>query len=155
MRALIQRVSAAAVEIVDEDPSSIGDGLVIFVGIGKYDSLEDVEYLVEKILNLRIFPSEDKDFEKSAIDIQAELLVISQFTLFANTRRGRRPSFSLAATPDDAKEIFHAVLEAFQKSGLRIETGKFQSKMEVEIHNSGPFTLMLDTDDRYLPRKGK
>ena len=105
MRALIQRVSAATVEIVGEDPSSIDDGLVIFIGIGRNDSLEDVEYLVEKILNLRIFPCEDKDFERSAIDIQAELLVISQFTLFANTSRGRRPSFSLAAPPDDSKEI--------------------------------------------------
>ena len=105
MRALIQRVSAATVEIVGEDPSSIEDGLVIFIGIGRNDSLEDVEYLVEKILNLRIFASEDKDFDKSAIDVQAELLVISQFTLFANTRRGRRPSFSMAATPDDAKDI--------------------------------------------------
>ena len=155
MRALIQRVSAATVEIVGEDPSSIDDGLVIFIGIGRNDSLEDVEYLVEKILNLRIFASEDKDFDKSAIDIQAELLVISQFTLFANTRRGRRPSFSLAATPDDAKEIFLKVLESFRKSGLRIETGKFQSKMDVEIHNSVPFTLMIDTDDRFLSRKGK
>ena len=155
MRALIQRVSAATVEIVGEDPSSIDDGLVIFIGIGRNDSLEDVEYLVEKILNLRIFPCEDKDFERSAIDIQAELLVISQFTLFANTRRGRRPSFSMAATPDDAKEIFLTVLESFRKSGLRIETGKFQSKMDVEIHNYGPFTLMIDTDDRFLSRKGK
>ena len=155
MRALIQRVSAATVEIVGKDTSSIDDGLVIFIGIGRNDSLEDVEYLVEKILNLRIFASEDKDFDKSAIDIQAELLVISQFTLFANTRRGRRPSFSLAATPDDAKEIFLKVLESFRKSGLRIETGKFQSKMDVEIHNSGPFTLMIDTDDRFLSRKGK
>ena len=150
MRALVQRVSRASVWVNSKENSSIKLGIVILLAIGKDDSVADVDYIVEKVANLRIFPDDTGKFDQSAIDIKAELLLVSQFTLYADTRRGRRPSFSLAATPDDAKEIFLKVLESFRKSGLRIETGKFQSKMDVEIHNSGPFTLMIDTDDRFL-----
>jgi D-tyrosyl-tRNA(Tyr) deacylase len=131
-----------------------GKGLVVLLGISKEDGEEDARYLVERIINLRIFPDEDNRFNRSAKDSLAELLVISQFTLYADTRRGRRPDFTQAAPPEDAERLYRRVVELFADSGLRVETGRFREYMLVDIQNDGPVTIMIDSDDRFRPRRG-
>ena len=152
MKALLQRVSHASVSVGGEVVGSIGRGLVVFVGVADGDTGEDVKYLVQKIVGLRIFADEDGKFNLSALDIEGELLLISQFTLLASTRRGRRPSFTGAAPPDLAEELFQECVEQSIATGLRVATGRFQQSMQVEIHNDGPVTIMLDSRDRHLPR---
>ena len=150
MRALIQRVTEASVSVNGEVLGRIGPGLVVFVGVAGTDEERHIEYIVSKTVNLRIFEDPEGRFNLSALDTDAHLLVISQFTLYADTRRGRRPGFTEAAPPDVAAKTFDAVLKRFQESGLRVETGRFQAHMHVEIHNDGPVTIMLDTADRSL-----
>lgn len=133
---------------------SIGQGLVVLLGVAQQDTEEDAHYLVGKIVNLRIFADEEGRFNRSALDIGAELLVISQFTLYADTRKGRRPSFTEAAPPQQAESLFNRTTELFKLSGLRVETGRFQTHMLVSIHNDGPVTIMLDSTDRERPRRG-
>lgn len=154
MRALIQRVSQASVAVSGETIGSIGPGFVVFVGIARTDERADIDYIASKTANLRVFSDDDGRFNLSALDVGAELLVISQFTLYADTRRGRRPSFTDAAPPDDAAATFDATLAAFRDTGLTVATGRFQAHMNVNIHNDGPVTIMLDSDDRNRPRRG-
>ena len=132
----------------------IAAGLVVFVGVARGDSQAQTDYIVGKTVNLRIFPDSDGRFDRSALDAGAELLAISQFTLYADTRRGRRPGFTQAAPPDEAAVTFENVLAAFRETGLKVETGRFQAHMMVEIHNDGPVTIMLDSDDLDRPRRG-
>ena len=154
MRALIQRVSKAAVSVDGNTLGKIGPGLVVLVGISREDEEADADYIVPKILNLRIFSDEEGRFNLSALDTEAQLLVISQFTLYADTRKGRRPSFTDAGLPDDAKALFDVTLGKFKESGLTVETGQFQAHMLVSIENDGPVTIMLDSEDRNRPRRG-
>ena len=154
MRALVQRVRQAAVSVRGETLGSIGPGLVVFIGIGTGDTPDDAQYLVERLLHLRIFADEAGRFNRSALEVGAGLLVISQFTLYANTRKGRRPSFTDAALPDDAQSLFDLTVGKFKQSGLTVETGQFQAHMSVSIENDGPVTIMLDSDDRNRPRRG-
>ena len=154
MRALIQRVCGASVSVDGEVLGRIAAGLVVFVGVARGDSQAQTDYIVGKTVNLRIFPDSDGRFDRSALDEGAELLAISQFTLYADTRRGRRPGFTQAAPPDEAAETFENVLAAFRETGLKVETGRFQAHMMVEIHNDGPVTIMLDSDDLARPRRG-
>ena len=154
MRALIQRVSSASVSVDGEVLGRIGAGLVVFVGIAREDSQTQTDYIVGKTVNLRIFPDSDGRFDRSALDCGAELLAVSQFTLYADTRRGRRPGFTQAAPPNEAAAIFENVLATFRETGLKVETGRFQAHMMVEIHNDGPVTIMLDSDDLDRPRRG-
>ena len=153
MRALVQRVADASVS-VEGDVASIGGGLVVFVGVGRDDEEADARYVVEKVANLRIFEDEDGRFNVSALDVSAELLVVSQFTLYADVRRGRRPSFTEAAAPEDAQSLFERTVELFRETGLRVETGRFQARMMVELRNDGPVTLMVDSAERHRPRRG-
>ena len=143
----------ASVSVDGEVIGSIGSGLVVLVGICRDDSEEDAEYLVGKTVNLRILPDEEGKFNRSALDIGAELLIISQFTLYADTRKGRRPSFTDAAPPEHAQPLFQTTLEKFKQSGLKVETGQFQAHMMVSIHNDGPVTIMIDSADRNRPRR--
>ena len=152
MKALLQRVSRASVSVGGEVVGSIDRGLVVFVGVAAGDTEEDVRYLVQKMVDLRIFSDEDGKFNLSVIDTGGELLLISQFTLLASTRKGRRPSFTDAAPPDLAEELFRWYVEQSSDTGLRVATGRFQQSMQVEIHNDGPVTIMLDSRDRHLPR---
>ena len=131
----------------------IGPGLVVLLGINRDDAEEDAGYLVSKALNLRIFDDESGRFNLSAVDVNADLLVVSQFTLYADTRKGRRPSFTDAAPPEQAEPLFQLVLAKFRESGLRVETGQFQAHMRVSIENDGPVTIMLDSADRERPRR--
>ena len=150
MRALVQRVTEASVSVDGEVLGQIGPGLIVLVGIARADGDRHIEYIVSKTVNLRIFEDDEGRFNLSALDIGADLLVISQFTLYADTRRGRRPGFTEAAPPDTASDLFETTLARFEESGLRVETGRFQAHMHVEIHNDGPVTIMLDTADRDL-----
>lgn len=133
---------------------SIGAGLVLLIGICRDDDTDDADYIVGKAVNLRIFSDEQGRFDRSALDIGAELLVVSQFTLYADTRRGRRPSFSEAAAPEYAADLFARTLERFEQTGLKVQTGMFQAHMAVSIHNDGPVTIMLDSADRHRARRG-
>ncbi len=153
MRALLQRVTGASVTIDGETAGAIGAGLVVLVGISRDDSEAEAAHIVDKAVNLRIFSDDEGKFQHSAIDIGADLLVVSQFTLYGDTRKGRRPSFTKAAAPSDAEAIFERTLELFRDTGLRVETGRFQAYMDVALHNDGPVTIMLDTADRDRPRR--
>ena len=132
---------------------AIGPGLVVLLGIGQQDGEEDAAYLADKVVNLRIFNDDQGRFDRSAIETGADLLIVSQFTLYAFTRKGRRPSFVEAATPEKAAPLFQKAVELFRRSGLTVETGRFQKHTLVEIHNDGPVTLMLDSQDRHQPRR--
>ena len=145
MRALLQRVTSASVSIGGEVVGRIGRGLVVFVGIASGDTAEDAQYLAQRTVNLRIFSDEVGRFNLSALDIGGELLVVSQFTLLADTRKGRRPSFVEAAPPDQAEQLFTQFVEQARATGLKVETGRFQQYMQVEIHNDGPVTILLDS----------
>ena len=131
----------------------IGNGLVVFVGVSDDDDYQDSSYLVNKIVNLRIFSDSEGRFDLSAVDTQAQLLVISQFTLYGDTRKGRRPSFTGAAAPEKAKVIFEKTLELFKETGLTVETGQFQQSMLVDLQNDGPVTIILDSADKNWPRR--
>ena len=155
MRAIVQRVSSATVEAQEKVVGSIGLGLVVFVGIGQQDKSDDADYIVGKVLNLRIFPDALGRFDKSCLDINASLLIVSQFTLYANTRKGRRPSFTGAALPAEARLAFELVVEQLRSSGLPVATGCFGQHMAVKLINQGPVTIWLDSNDRLLPREDK
>ncbi len=148
MKALLQRVSRASVNVADEMVGRIGQGLVVFVGVAVGDTEKDVQYLVQKIANLRIFPDEAGRFNLSALDIKGELLVVSQFTLLADTKKGRRPSFVGAAPPSQAELLCEQFVGEARATGLKVETGRFQQYMQVEIHNDGPVTILLDSKEK-------
>ena len=153
MRALVQRVQAASVTVDKEVVGQIGPGLVVFLGVSRLDTREDTLYIASKALNLRVFPDEEGRFNLSAMDTSAELLIISQFTLYGDTRRGRRPSFADAAPPEYAKGLLGQVIALFRESGLRVETGRFQAHMLVSVQNDGPVTIILDSADIKSSRK--
>jgi D-tyrosyl-tRNA(Tyr) deacylase len=147
LKVLLQRVTQASVTISGELLGSIGAGLVLLVGIAKGDGFKDAQYLAQKTVGLRIFADAESKFNLSVQDIGGELLIISQFTLLADARKGRRPSFSDAALPAEAEKLFNDFVNEVKKSGLRVQTGRFQAHMHVEIHNDGPVTVMLDSKD--------
>ena len=149
MKALLQRVTQALVSIAGEEVGRIGRGLVIFLGVAEGDGERDAQYLVQKIINLRIFADTENKFNLSALETGGGLLVVSQFTLLADTRKGRRPSFIEAAPPEQAEELFEYFVGLARDSGLKVSTGRFQQYMNVEIHNDGPVTVMLDSRDKY------
>lgn len=153
MRAVVQRVSRASVSVGGETIASIGAGLLVFVAVGKDDADADADYLVDKIVNLRVFPDDAGRFDRSALDAGASLLVVSQFTLYGDTRKGRRPSFTDAAPPAEAQARFAGLVERFRAAGLPVQTGRFQEMMDVELVNDGPVTLILDSADRLRPRR--
>ena len=148
MKALLQRVTEASVSVGGEVVGRIGRGLVIFVGVANGDTEKDARYLAQKTVNLRIFSDEAGRFNLSALDIEGELLLVSQFTLLADTRKGRRPSFVEAAPPAQAEQLFEQFVEQARATGLKVETGCFQQYMQVEIHNDGPVTILLDSREK-------
>jgi len=145
MRLLLQRVNSASVKIEDSIVGDIEEGLLCFVGISVNDNSEDIDYIVSKTLGLRIFSNEDGKFDFSVRDICGELLIVSQFTLYANTQKGKRPSFTSAMPPIKASELFDETVQKFRESGLKVETGQFQEEMEVSLTNDGPVTIMIDS----------
>lgn len=148
MKVLLQRVIKASVMVGGEVVGEIGPGLVIFIGVAREDSDKDATYLADKIVNLRIFADEASKFNLSALDIGAEIMIISQFTLLADARKGRRPSFEAAAPPEQAESLVDFFTNRVRSTGLKVETGRFQQHMLVEIHNDGPVTIALDSRDK-------
>ena len=145
MKALLQRVTEASVSVAGEVVGKIGRGLVVFVGVANGDAEREAAYLAQKTVGLRIFSDEAGKFNLSALDVKGELLVVSQFTLLADTRKGRRPSFVEAAPAEQAEALFQRFVAEARASGLKVETGRFQQHMQVEIHNDGPVTILLDS----------
>lgn len=149
MKVLLQRVTGASVSVAGEVVGRVGRGLVIFVGVAGGDTEKEAQYLAQKTVGLRIFPDAEGRFNLSALDIKGELLVVSQFTLMADTRKGRRPSFVEAAPPAQAEALFEQFVKEARASGLKVETGRFQQHMQVEIHNDGPVTILLDSREKF------
>jgi len=145
MKALVQRVSRASVSVNDKIVGTIGPGLVVFLGVAQGDSKEDASYLANKVVNLRTFADESSRFSLSALDTRGDILIVSQFTLLGDTRKGRRPDFTTAAPPGLAKELYEFFVEQVRSTGLKVETGLFQEHMLVEIHNDGPVTISLES----------
>ena len=148
MKALLQRVSSASVTVEGRVIGQIGQGFLILLGVAGDDSEKDADYLAEKVVNLRIFSDDNSKFNLSALQIRAGLLVISQFTLMADTRKGRRPSFTAAAPPEQAETLYRYFIRRISETGLNVETGIFGAHMLVSIVNDGPVTIMLDSKDK-------
>jgi D-aminoacyl-tRNA deacylase len=148
VRVVLQRVARASVTVDGESISSIGRGYLLLVGIGASDADDEVERLAEKIMNLRVFPDDAGKMNLALADVGGEALVVSQFTLFADTRRGRRPGFTGAAAPDAADRLYERFAAALRAMGVHVATGRFGAVMAVELVNDGPFTIWLDTDER-------
>lgn len=147
MKALLQRVSEGSVSIQGGEKRQIKRGLVVFLGVKNGDDEKIANSLAHKIANLRIFEDQDGKFNLSAQDVNAEILVVSQFTLYADCRRGRRPSFTNAARPETSNPLYEKFVEALRQHGLHVQTGEFGAKMMVEIFNDGPVTILLDSED--------
>jgi D-tyrosyl-tRNA(Tyr) deacylase len=145
MRAVVQLVKKASVTVSDTTVSRIDYGLVVLLGVHKNDTPKDAQQLAEKVANLRIFPDQGKLMNLSVLDVGGEMLVVSQFTLFGDCRKGRRPSYSEAAPPELAEELYEMFIRETEKSGIKVASGKFQAMMDVELINQGPITLLLDS----------
>ena len=152
MRAVVQRVSQASVTVGDEVVGAIGQGLLILLGIGVGDSEAEARLLAEKTANLRIFADEEGRFNRSLLDVGGEALVVSQFTLYADTRRGRRPSFSDAAPPEIAAPLVDIFADELRRLGVAVSTGRFGAMMQVALVNDGPVTILLDSATFREPR---
>ncbi len=146
MRAVVQRVSQASVSIRGETVGSIGPGLVVLLGIHNEDTEQEIKWMTDKIVHLRIFEDESGKMNRSLVDIGKEMLIVSQFTLYGDCRKGRRPGYSSAAPPEKAEPMYRKFIELVKKHKIKTATGQFQEMMEVSITNSGPVTLLLDSD---------
>jgi D-tyrosyl-tRNA(Tyr) deacylase len=145
MRAVVQRVSGASVSVDGGVVGSIGEGLLVLLGVGREDTAAEADYLVDKLAGLRIFEDDQGKMNRSLMDVGGGMLVVSQFTLLGDTRRGRRPSFDAAAPPEQARQLYEHFVERARATGLRVETGVFQATMSVSLCNQGPVTLVVDT----------
>lgn len=149
MRAVVQRVSRANVSVNNEITGEIDKGLLVLLGVEENDDLDDVKYMVEKIVNLRIFEDENEKMNLSLLDIEGELLVVSQFTLLGDCRKGRRPNFMQAAKPKKADELYNIFVEKSKEKGIKVETGVFQEHMIVNLSNDGPVTILVDSNKNF------
>lgn len=145
MRAVVQRVTIAGVKVEGNLVGSIGAGFAVLLGISGDDTEKDIEYLVDKLVNLRVFDDSDGKMNISLLDAGGELLIVSQFTLYGDCRKGRRPSYDKAAKPEAARSLYEAFVQRCRDCNVKVETGVFQAMMDVEIQNDGPVTLLLDS----------
>ncbi len=146
MRVVIQRVNRASVRVGEETVGQIGRGLLVLLGVSPSDGPRDVEYIAGKVRDIRIFEDEQGKMNRSVADVAGSVLVVSQFTLHGDVRKGRRPSFDKAAPPALARQIYEDVVRVLREQGLRVETGSFQAHMQVELVNDGPVTILLDSE---------
>ncbi len=149
MRAVVQRVSSSSVTVDGSVIGSTKQGLLVLLGVTDTDTIEDVQYICEKVSHLRIFEDEDDKMNLSVLDVGGEVCVVSQFTLYGDARKGRRPNFMKAAPPDMAERLYLEVVEAFKKKGLTVSTGQFQAHMQVALVNDGPVTILLDSSKEF------
>jgi len=145
LRAVVQRVKNAKVEVDDNEIGAIDSGLLVFLGIGDEDKMDDIDYLIDKIVNLRIFEDENGKMNLSAVDLGKDIMVVSQFTLYGDCRQGKRPNFLNAAPPDKAERLYDVFIDKINKYDLKIETGEFKAMMDVDLVNDGPVTLLIDS----------
>lgn len=149
MRAVIQRVKNSKVKVDDNIIGSINSGLLVFLGIGNNDGMDDIDYLIDKIVNLRVFEDQEGKMNLSALDLKKDIMVVSQFTLYGDCRKGRRPSFFDAAPPDKAERLYDVFVDKINKFDLNVETGEFQAMMDIDLINDGPVTLLLDSNKEF------
>lgn len=149
MRAVVQRVSSSNVKVNGEVIGSIGRGLNVLIGISNDDTIEDLKYIKDKIVNIRIFEDENDKMNFSVLDVKGELLIISQFTLYGDCRKGRRPNFMNAKGGEEAKVLYLKFVEMLKETGLNVQTGEFGADMKVDIQNDGPVTLLLDSTKEF------
>lgn len=145
MRALVQRVSRSAVSIDGQVSAEIDRGMLILLGVGRQDTQDNIQYLADKCIHLRIFGDGQGKMNRSLLDVEGQALVVSQFTLYGDTRKGRRPGYSGAAPPEMAEAYYEDFVEALRSRGVSVRTGQFGANMQVEIHNDGPVTFMIET----------
>ena len=148
MKLVIQRVSEASVKVGGTTVGTIRTGLLVLVGISKYDGESDAEYLADKVLGLRIFPDEAGKMNRNIGEASGSILVVSQFTLYGDCRKGRRPSFDAAAPPEQALALYNYFVDTFRRSQVPVQTGRFQASMEVHLINQGPVTILIDSGER-------
>ncbi|MFH1131799.1 MAG: D-aminoacyl-tRNA deacylase [Pseudomonadota bacterium] len=149
MRAVVQRVSRAKVTVMTEEVASIGNGLLVLLGAGEGDAESDVDYLARKIVGLRIFEDVEQNMNRSLMEVEGELLVVSQFTLYGDCRKGRRPSFIKALRPDEAERLCNLFVARCRELGAPVKTGRFRAMMDVELCNEGPVTVLLDSQKQF------
>ena len=149
MRAVVQRVSRARVTVGDDIAGEIGRGLLVLLGVGQEDGEDDADYLAEKIMGLRVFEDDSGKMNRAVGEVEGSVLVVSQFTLYGDVRRGKRPSFDAAAPPEKARTLYEYFVDRVRASGLRCQTGKFQEMMQVEVVNDGPVTILLDSSKAF------
>ena len=149
MRAVVQRVKKSSVTVDDKITGKIGQGLMVLIGVEDGDSEKDADYIADKVCGLRIFEDEQRKMNLSVEDIGGEVLAVSQFTLLADARKGRRPSFTKAAAPDEANALYRKVIDKIESRNINVEEGVFQAEMMVEIHNDGPVTILLDSNKMF------
>ena len=149
MRAVVQRVTRASVEVDTRIVGQIGPGLAVLIGVGQGDDASDAKYLADKITQLRIFADDEDKMNRSLIDIKGQLLAVSQFTLFGDVRKGRRPSFTSAADPETGNRLYEKFVADVRAAGVTVATGQFQTDMKVELVNDGPVTIMLDSKKEF------
>lgn len=151
MRVVLQRVKEAHVEVAGATVGSISTGLLLLVGVTSTDTQQDAEYLADKIIYLRIFPDDERRMNRSILDVGGSLLVVSQFTLYGDCRKGRRPSFDRAAPPEQARQLYEYFIERLSSRNIIVQTGVFQAEMQIHLVNDGPVTFVLDSPDRQVP----
>ncbi len=149
MRAVVQRVKKCTVRINERICGRIDRGLLVYLGVGEGDTEQDLDYIADKVVNLRIFPDKQDKMNLSVKDIHAEILIVSQFTLFGDSRKGRRPSYTDAASPPKAAEYYNRLIDRIKRQNLNVETGEFAARMDVTYTNSGPVTILLDSERRF------
>lgn len=146
MKAVIQKVSKASVSVDQKTINSIGKGLLVLIGIGKGDTEKDLDYIVDKTLNMRIFENDSQKMDLSVKDVGGEILLVSQFTLYGECRKGRRPDFGEAANPRDAEHLYRLAFQKFNAGGIKTKEGQFQTFMKIDLQNDGPVTIIIDSN---------
>ncbi|MBN1835374.1 MAG: D-tyrosyl-tRNA(Tyr) deacylase [Spirochaetales bacterium] len=149
MRAVVQRVRDCAVSVAGAERGRIAAGLLVYLGVGREDTERDLEYLADKVANLRIFQDENGKMNRSVLEVERSVLVVSQFTLYGDARAGRRPSYTAAAQPEVAREMYEGFLQRLRGLGLQVQTGEFAARMEVRYVNEGPVTILLDSQRQF------
>jgi D-aminoacyl-tRNA deacylase len=149
MRAIIQRVTSARVRVGDRVTGEIGRGLLVLVGVGRDDTTADVTFLAAKICEVRVFEAHGKPMDRSVVDVGGSLLVVSQFTLYGDVRKGRRPSFDAAAPPEHARGLYEELVRELRATHVPVSTGEFQAMMQVELVNDGPVTILIDSKKQF------
>ena len=149
MRSVVQRVKRASVSVNGERVGIISTGLLVLLAVGQEDGVDDINWMIDKLVGLRIFEDQGGKMNRSVLDVGGEILMVSQFTLYGDCRKGKRPSFTTAAPPEQAKAFFDQCVEGIRSYGLKVETGIFQAEMDVELINDGPVTILLDSKKKF------